>query len=275
MKESGILINILTRTSKRPVGFYNCIQTVAKQKYNNIKHHVSYENQSDLEGVESKHLNKIKVNKYVGEALINPEGHMHAPYNLYCNELLKNVEAGWILFLDDDDHLLHNKVIKELVLEINKADEDTLFIWQMRYPDGRVLPSKTHFEDRQIEFMNIGSPCFMFHSKYKDVAQWDQWKASDFRVVKRLSEVIPNKKWLERVYIQINNYGDFGNRNDILENVVTNKLIFHKTWYWYLIPKYHTKVNDVYIFQLKTYRSYWRRGVKKIKRMFNITGCLC
>ncbi|MBU3822743.1 hypothetical protein KO566_11770 [Flavobacteriaceae bacterium XHP0103] len=272
--KNGVLINILTRTSGRPKGFYNCLQSVVNQKYKNIEHYVSYESERDLEGVDSNHLKKVKVDRYEDEVLINPEGHLHAPYNLYCNTLLKQVKGGWILFLDDDDHLLHNKVMTEVVSEIEKANEDTLFIWQMRYPDGKVLPTKKHFEHELVEFMQIGSPCFMFHSKYKDMAQWDQWKASDFRVVKRLSEVVPHKKWLERVYIQINNYGDFGNRNDIVQDTVTTKLIYNKTWYWYLIPKYHTTLNGVYIFQLKTYKSYWRRGVKKLQRIFK-AAILC
>ena len=43
-----VLINILTRTSNRPIGFYNCHQSVIKQTYKNIKHFVTYENDSDL-----------------------------------------------------------------------------------------------------------------------------------------------------------------------------------------------------------------------------------
>lgn len=270
-----IQVNILTRTSGRPVGFSNCRQSVKRQTYKSISHFVSYEDEKDLAYLDLDGIKKVKVDKYRGNVKINPEGYLHAPYNLYCNELLDKVENGWIIFLDDDDHLLHNKVIQELVSEIEKANEDTLFIWQMRYPDGRVLPTNSHIYTQTIEFEKIDTTCFMFHSKYKDEANWDAWKASDFRFVKQLNEIIPNKKWLQRVYIQINNYGDFGNRNDIAQDMVTTKLIFNKTWFWFLIPKYHTTVNGIYIFQLKTYRSYWRRGIKKLKRMFNITSCLC
>ena len=195
-----LLINILTRTSGRPIGFYNCRRSIEKQSYKKIKYFVSYENEDDIDYLDCTGLIKIKVNKYDGDILINPNGSLHAPYNLYCNELLNNVENGWILFLDDDDHLLHNKVIQEIVSEIKKADEDTLFIWQMRYPNGKLLPTREHFKSEQIAMDYIGSPCFIFHSKYKGFAKWDQWKASDYRVIKKLHETIPNTKWIKKVY---------------------------------------------------------------------------
>lgn len=259
-----ILVNILTRTSSRPIGFYNCRQSIEKQSHKKIKHFVSYEKEDDIAYLDCTGVIKIKVDQYRGEVLVNPEGHLHAPYNLYCNELLKNVEDGWIMFLDDDDHLLHNKVIAEIVSEIKKADEDTLFIWQMRYPDGKFLPLRRHFKSNEVAIGFIGSPCFIFHSKYKSFVDWDKWKASDYRVIKKLDTIIPKKKWIEKVYIQINNYGDFGNRNDLVEDV-THKAIFNRKWFWFLIPKYHTQINSVYIFQVKTYHQFWKRVKAKIK----------
>lgn len=264
--DKDMIINVLTRTSNRPIGFYNCRQSIVKQTYKSIKHFVSYENELDVKYLNEEGINQVKVNKYEGEILSNSEGYLHAPYNLYCNELLGFVEEGWVLFLDDDDHLLHNKVIEEIVSKINKADEDTLFIWQMRYPNGKVLPTKKHFQNKELERNNIGSPCFIFHSKYKEHAKWDQWKASDYRVIKRLYKMIPKKKWMNKVYVQINNYGDLGNRNDIMEDVVTHKLIYNKTWFWFLIPKYHVRIGDNFIFQLQTYQNLINGYIKKMKR---------
>ncbi|WP_366184806.1 hypothetical protein [Flavobacterium ovatum] len=267
--KKDILVNILTRTSRRPVGFYNCRQSIVKQTYKNIKQYVSYEDEADAIYLNEEGINKVKVNKYKGEVLINPDGYLHAPYNLYCNTLLTHIEQGWILFLDDDTHLFHNKVIEEMVSEIKKIDEDTLFIWQMRYPNGKVLPTQKHFTSEKIEIECIDTTCFLFHSKYKGFAQWDQWKASDYRVISKLCEIIPKKKWIKKVYIQINNYGDFGQRNDIVNNA-TNKLIFHKTWFWFLIPKYHTKIREHYIFKIDSYRNLIKRYIRKIKKRLSL-----
>lgn len=260
-----IQINILTRSANRPLGFYNCYQSVVNQTYKKVNHLVSYEDDIDLEYIDYAGVNKVKVEKYKGNKLTHPKGYLHAPYNLYCNELMRNVDKGWIMFLDDDDHLRHNKVLKELVSEIMKADEDTIFIWQMRYPNGIILPNSKHFKSQKIEINYIGSPCFIFHSKYKNFGEWDEWKASDYRVIKRLLEEIPKSKWIEKVYIQINNYGGFGNRNDIVQEV-KRKIVFKKTWMWYLFPKYHTQINSIYIFQLKTYQQFLIKGLERIKK---------
>lgn len=258
--KEDVLINILTRTSNRPIGFYNCHQSVLKQTYKNVKHYVTYDNDLDLNYIEPLDVVKIKVQK--PNQIKKSQGLVYAPYNLYCNEMLKHVNRGWILFLDDDDNLLHNRVLEEIVCEIKKANDDTLFIWKMRYPNGNVLPLKRHFKESKIEINNIGSNCFLFHSKYKEFAKWDEWKASDFRFLNILFDKIPNKKWIEKVFIQINNFGDYGNRNDINESPI-NKLIFNKNLLWHFIPKYHIQIRGRYIFQIKTYKNLIRKYFKK------------
>jgi hypothetical protein len=263
-KNSNIIINILTRTSNRPLGFMNCHQSITRQTYKKVKYYVSYENEIDEKYIEFDGILKVKVERYAGELLVNPNGYKHAPYNLYCNILLENIDDGWILFLDDDDHLLHNRVLQELVSEIHKHDEDTIFIWQMRYPNGKVLPTKKHFKFQKIEVKNIDTTCFLFHSKYKEFVKWDEWQASDYRVVSSLYERIPNKKWIEKVYIQKNNTGDFGNRNDIYYDG-RNKLIFDKTPFWFLMPKYHIEIFGIKVFHRNTYEVFVKRILKKLK----------
>ena len=54
------LINILTRTSNRPIGFKNCELSIKNQTYKNIKHIVSYDNDNDLTYLKETE-NKIKV----------------------------------------------------------------------------------------------------------------------------------------------------------------------------------------------------------------------
>ena len=54
MSKEEILINILTRTSNRPIGFLNNYHSVSNQTYKNINHLVSYEYEEDL-----KHYQEI------------------------------------------------------------------------------------------------------------------------------------------------------------------------------------------------------------------------
>ena len=216
-------INILTRTSNRPIGFSKCKNSIKNQTYKKINHIVSYDNDEDL-----KYLNncskKIKINRNniaVKEWLKNPLAYClndnprfwYHPSNLYCNYLLKEVKEGWIMFLDDDDMLYNDSVIQNVVNNI--VDEDTLLIWKMRYPTGRCLPDEKSFEQKQIRIGGIGSPCFLFNQKYIKYSQWDEYKCSDFRFLEKLYNVIPNKKWINEVFIQLNNEGGYAKREDI------------------------------------------------------------
>ncbi|MDO5970565.1 hypothetical protein Q4Q35_12180 [Flavivirga aquimarina] len=258
-----IFFNVLTRTSNRPRGFHNCHQSIVNQTYKNVKHFVSYENEKDLDYINSYDLVKVKVSKTSSEVLVNANNEPFAPYNLFCNDLLDEVENGWILFLDDDDNFFHNKVLEELAIKIVKADEDTLFIWQMRYPSGKVLPLSKHFKNEEIEINHIGSPCIAFHSKYKDSVRWDSWKRSDFRFINKLFNKLAKKVWIKEVYIQINNHGDFGRKNDISTKPKLPYL-FKKTYIWSLIPKYHWAFWNIYLFHKKTYRSLFKKIKMKL-----------
>lgn len=263
-----IFFNILTRSSGRPIGFQKCYDSVRFQTYKNVKHIVTSDNDCDLEYLLGKDITLIKVKKTINPSFQNKlEGYRFAPYNLYCNDLLNSVDKGWIIFLDDDDNFIHNKVLEELVQKIISFDKDTLFIWQMRYPSGVILPRKNLFNNL-ITKNNIGSPCFMFHSKYKDIARWDSFKGSDFRFITKLKQSIPKHVFLNKVYVQINNFGDFGNKNDLsINNSKFLPFTYYKNLLWYLIPPYHFKIFNIHPFSKYTYISFLRRLKFKLKQV--------
>lgn len=266
--ENNILINILTRSSNRPYGFEKCYTSVKKQTYKNVRHIVSYDNEKDLKYLKNFDVDLIRVNKEeLDKSLTDKEGNTVAPYNLYCNKLLDTVEDGWILFLDDDDNLYHNKVLKEIVSIIKKEDEDTLLIWQMRYPNGEILPSNKFIKNKKIAKYNIGSPCFIFHSKYKNKARWDSFKVSDYRFLVALEKHIPKKMFVKKVYIHINNFGALGNKKDIyFKKTKTPSIFFNKNLFWYFIPKKHYELFGIKIFQLNTYKNIFKKMKNKFKK---------
>ena len=252
-----MIFNVLTRTSSRPRAILNCHHSVVKQRKCIVNHFITYEDDTDLRLIPlSQRLQTYKVQHSSILPLRNEDNRIHAPYNLHCNILLDEVEDGWIMFLDDDDHLLHDQVLYELESIIKKEDEDTLFVFKMRYPDGSVKPPKSIFKERRIKINEIGSCCFLFHSKYRNFARWDEWKGADFRFLKQLEKEIPKIKWINKVFIQINNKGDFGQQNDIKN--FYNSIIFEKKWYWFFLPKYHWKLlgypifNKTFIHKLKS-----------------------
>ena len=122
-KMDGILINVLTRTSNRPLGFQKCHRSIQEQTYKNIRHIVSYDDCADLWYLKDLEISLVDVSKIKNTDTPKVsviENRVYAPYNLYCNALLEVVDDGWILFLDDDDNLYQSKVIEELVARIEE-----------------------------------------------------------------------------------------------------------------------------------------------------------
>lgn len=211
------LINILTRTSQRPQAFDKCRESVKNQSYENIRHLVSYDKEEDLEYLNRYDVEKIRVHKTSLKNIPVKKRREHlefAPYNLYCNKLLKEVKEGWIIFLDDDDAFTDEHVIEYLVSEIKRNNSRTLLIWQMKYPDGKVLPEDELISKKKIELYRIGAPCIMFHSRYARKAKWDAWKCADFRFIKKMSEIIPEKVWIKKPLVGLGNFGGFGRQED-------------------------------------------------------------
>lgn len=213
-----IFINILTRTSNRPKGFKKCHTSITSQTFKNFRHIVSFDNEEDLNYLKDYNIDFVNINR---KKLIEKDKSFYSkrkyysPHNLYCNYLLDEVEKGWVMFLDDDDMLANNYVLEKLKNIIENVSEKTLIIWQMEYPDGKVLPGKNLMDNKILKMYNIGSPCFLFHSRYAKKFKWDSGKCADFRFLQKLYRRIPNNVWIEEPLIKLNNFGDLGNQNDI------------------------------------------------------------
>jgi GT2 family glycosyltransferase len=210
-------INILTRTSNRPNGFSQTRKSIENQTYKNIRHIVSVDDTTS----------EVYVKKYTSDYILvdkdelkrmdsteDPNTGGEAAHNLYFNELLKEVKEGWVMFLDDDDILVDEDSVQQMVDNI--TNEDSLIMWQMLFPSQlfNVLPTNKLVGKKPV-VGKIGSPCFLFHSKYiSKVRQWDGWRCSDFRFISSLYETIPNKVAIKEPLVEVTQIGR-GQRVDI------------------------------------------------------------
>ena len=96
-------------------------------------------------------LDYIRVKKQL------PSEQQTAPYNLYLNQLMNQVVRGWIMILDDDDHLAHATVLETIALFI--TDADSLLVWKMIWPTGREVPTPEFWQKLPPRSF-IGMPCF-------------------------------------------------------------------------------------------------------------------
>ena len=209
------LINILTRTSNRPNAFYLNKSTVRSQSYKNIRHIVSVDDEFTEAYVKTySDVDYITINKNSiinDDNSINPNTGKYSPHNLYFNPLMCEVKEGWIMILDDDDRFSNGNSLETIVNSIK--DEDTMVIWQMRFPNGMALPP-TNLINEPPKLGTIGSPCILFHSKYLGDTKWDGWKCGDFRFINSIYNKVPNKVTIPEMLVTIGQIGD-GNRSDL------------------------------------------------------------
>ena len=210
------LINILTRTSRRPKFFEVNLKSVLAQDYPLIRHLVSYDDP------ETEQYLKGFLKKYPGSfemypvKRIEPEGGSHFPFNLYLNRLQAEVKSGWIMFLDDDDIFIENTAVSQLVKHLPNINQ--MLFWQVKFPT-RIVPKHCRGPPRLGEISCIG---FMFHSSLIKVASWGDQKGGDYRVIKLLYDHLDGRaRWLQLVLTAVNYdinrpFGS-GQRNDLGE----------------------------------------------------------
>jgi len=116
-------------------------------------------------------------------------------YNLYFNSMYARIDKGLILYLDDDDCYTTENSIQKVVDEYKKGNE--LIIWKVQIGN-KIIPEPDYFgkEPAVFQISGIG---FAFDSKYKDQAIWEEFKRGDFRVAKKLYNIIPNCSHIKEI----------------------------------------------------------------------------
>lgn len=191
------VINILTRTFKRPKSFAKCRESILNQTYTKsegkfgdrsilINHIVGSE-------VECDYFPAIKLSKKEGKLL---------PWNLHLNDLGKVVKTGYVMYLDDDDMLMSPTSVQEMVDEI--VDEDTMLIWKVRISTW-TAPNDKHF-GKVIKKGQVSGIGVLFHSKHLPVP-WLAMPAGDFHIIEHLSKKL-KVKWVNKILT-----GTQGDRN--------------------------------------------------------------
>jgi hypothetical protein len=183
------VINILTRTFKRPESFKKCRESILSQTY--IKSEGRFGDRKQLinhivgSEVECPYYPAVKLSKKEGKLL---------PWNLHLNDLGALVKTGWVMYLDDDDKLMYPEAIAELVKEID--NEDQLLIWKAQIGTW-TAPNDKHF-GRVIKKGQVSGIAVLFHSKHLPVP-WKAMPAGDFHVIDYLSKKL-KVKWVNKIF---------------------------------------------------------------------------
>lgn len=197
-------IYVLIRTSNRPKFFETMMKSVKEQTYPNIVTIVHSDNENDtyVQGdivIRSEHLN---------------EG--SAPYNLYCNKLLEAIPSeGWYCFLDDDDMYCNPTTIEKLA---SNAKEDYINVGKV-HRGIATLPIK--FKDSNV-FHTEG---FLLHTKYKNLAQWNNRRRGDFFYTRQITDKLPIN-WVDMVICKMQEGKGCGRREDKINKTQTKVKLY-------------------------------------------------
>lgn len=164
-------INVLIRTSYRPVLFQRCLDSIRSQTHQNIRIIVSYDDEKALEYI-PEGIDKIRVYK---------EESIPFFYDNYCNQLKELVNSGYFMFLDDDEILASDKCIESICKHL-KGNYGLICQFSR---EGNLKPSNDLIRQNRIRRGKIGMPCLFLHHSLKNVADFDgSVGASDYHWIK-------------------------------------------------------------------------------------------
>lgn len=245
-------LNLLIRTSSRPKQFKRCLNSVRNQSHKDIDLHVSADNLKTIAYVKNEGLNSISVSKT--SSLTHT-----APYNLYLNNLMQCVSDGWVMFLDDDDMLIDKNTVKRICDQLK--NEDTLYIFRMQWPDGRIIPSDFNHKSKNIECRDIGMPNFVFHYKHIGKTWFEPYKTGDYRFIEQFQHHFNSVEFVDIITVQTGNSGAKGEpENDGSVTVVIENIDGNESLLRYTLRSVEEFIPDIQNIVLKDYNAFWLKN---------------
>lgn len=164
-------INILTRTGTRTTYYKTLKDSIHNQTYKNIRHIKSNDNPECTFLSNEVDVVSVEKKKEKGSGF----------YNLYLNDLGKQVDNGWIIVLDDDSKLIDNTFIESLAKICAKSREKDVLIYQTRLAKRRIVPKDELFKQKSIVKYRIDMSCFCVHHTVFKKFPFNAERMGDFR----------------------------------------------------------------------------------------------
>ena len=149
------LINIILRTHLRENEFNKCIISILSQTYTNYIIHISYDHDDTY--------NYIKNFKNYSNVLFYKMYRMsdnNCFFDLYCDEIKKNISDGFIMNMDDDNYFIHSDCLKIINDNLNK---NSITIWKFINSNIYIYPSNLN----NIKYGEVDNCSIIYHNKIK------------------------------------------------------------------------------------------------------------
>lgn len=161
-------IHIVIRTHLRKSNFKKVMISINQQSYSNYIIHVVYDHMNSLKYIKDEFVDKMVVHK----AKRNSD--KNAFFDLYCNDIKNKIIDGWIMFLDDDNYLIHENCLKI----INEHLKEKIVVWSFLRPDKLITPNL-----KKLKYGEIDNCSYIFHHSIKKDGQFGDYYGSDFKFV--------------------------------------------------------------------------------------------
>jgi hypothetical protein len=220
MTSNKTKLNILIRTSGRPVYFYRCIESI-KRTGIDAKLHIISDSEQDIEYIRHNCYGLdwalYSVDKDVISEICKKIPITRPPfiYNYYYN-VVKPYLSGWCMLLDDDDELCFNP----------KFDKEQLYFYLFNVKIGDIIIPKNKGKIVLNDISGIG---VIFHSS--QMPDWKPQRGGDYDFIKELSQnytpIFKDEILSQSVK------GNFGKRNDIKDKRISVNMATFQARYTY------------------------------------------
>jgi hypothetical protein len=175
------MLNIIIRTSYRPAAFARCFNSIIHNLPligDPFKITVGYDNQEALSYLLPKsHLINLvdltKEEKKPGTFF----------YNRYLNRLLKEVDEGHVIFLDDDDQILNGSLVQ---IQNQLVSGKSYLIPFLR--NSFQKPTPLQMKLKKLFPGYVGLPCLILDSSHRSLISFDDTELSDYKAIKMIEE---------------------------------------------------------------------------------------
>lgn len=169
-------IHILTRSGNRYRSFFHLKESLEKQTYKNYIHYISNDNKDCTFLKNEKHIINVDHLKK------KKRNFRHCPYNIYLNELVKEVHDGWIIIIDDDAKFINDNFLLQLARICHYQTKEKIIIFKTY-----LGPSKTEFPlsiDLELGKVDMSNICI--HSSVLKKFPFDDLCCGDYHLLRKL-----------------------------------------------------------------------------------------
>lgn len=197
---------ILTRSGNRKECFSTLKQSLEKQTYKNYIHLISNDNsnntflKNEKNVIQLEHLKKRKRNV------------RHCPYNIYLNELIKEIkEEGWVLIMDDDSKFIRDNYLEQLSKICDKTNKNHILI--LKTFIGKYKTKFPSSDDLQFRTVDMSNLCI--HSSVLKQFTFNDECGGDYHLIEKLKKKGYYFKFTKLLSIGIwaNHLGFLGGKN--------------------------------------------------------------